>query len=151
MLNGNKRCFKVQGINPLERDLIYACLQGAVYRRCNENPNDWFAARDLVGGKNYYWQGTPLIVVYEQFRKANPNKSSEYAEEMAAKAIGHMLKRVIVDDKRTFDMRKQDMVNQYIWTGSEDNSITPKWQKSAVAWYRKLGKNTEECRRLNNK
>ena len=61
MLNGNKRCFKVNGLSPLERDLIYSYLQGAVYRRCNQDPNDWFAARDLVGEKNYYWQGTPLI------------------------------------------------------------------------------------------
>lgn len=98
-----------------------------------------------MGGKNYYWQGTPLIVVYERFRKANPQKSSEYAEDMAAKTIGHMLKRVIVDDKRTFDMRKQDIVNKYKWKGAENNSITPTWLKSAAAWYKKLRKNAEKC------
>lgn len=144
MLNGNKRCFTIKGLNSWERDLIYAYLQGAVYRRCNENPNDWFAARDLVGGKNYYWQGTPLIVVYERFRKANPPKSSEYAEDMAAKAIGHMLKRVIVDDKRTFDTQVKNLVRHYKWTGAENNSITPKWQRAAAAWYKRLRDKAEK-------
>lgn len=140
MLNGNKRCFKVNGLSPIERDLIYSYLQGAVYRRCNQDPNDWFAARDLVGEKNYYWQGTPLIVVYEHFRAANLNKSSRYAVKQAAKAIGHMLKRVIVDDKRTFDTCIKGRVRHYKWTGAEDNTKTPKWQRAAAKWYQDLPK-----------
>ena len=113
MLNGNTRCFQVKGLNPLERDLIYAYLQGAAFRRCNEKPNDWFAARDLVGGENDKWQGAPLIVGYERFRREHPSKSTGYAEDKAAKAIGHMLKRMIVDDKRTFDTQVKEMVRHY--------------------------------------
>ncbi len=138
MLNGNKRCFKVNGLSPLERDLIYAYLQGAVYRRCNQEPNDWFAAKHLVGEQNHQWEGTPLIVVYEHYRATNPNKSKRYAEKQAAKAIGHMLKRVIVDDKRTFDTSIRARVRHYKWTGAEDNTKTPNWQRSAAKWYQDL-------------
>lgn len=127
MLIGHRRCFRVHGLSNVERALIYSYMQGAVYRRCNENPNDWFAARDLVGGRNYYWQGTPLIVVYNLFRQRHPNRTSRYAEKQAAKAIGHLLKRVIVDDKRTFMTRVQGLSRQYLWTGDEDNTITPMW------------------------
>ena len=45
MLNGNKRCFKVNGLSPLERDLIYAYLQGAVYRRCNQDKSRMTGSR----------------------------------------------------------------------------------------------------------
>lgn len=83
-------------------------------------------------------RGTPLIVVYEHFRAANPNKSSRYAVKKAAKAIGHLLKRVIVDDKRTFDTCKIGRVRNYKWTGAENNTMTPNWQRTAAKWYRDL-------------
>ncbi|MBO6306304.1 MAG: hypothetical protein J6M55_02230, partial [Paludibacteraceae bacterium] len=91
-----------------------------------------------VGEHNHQWEGTPLIVVYEHFRAANTNKSKSYAEKQAAKAIGHMLKRVIVDDKRTFDTRIIARVRHYKWTGAENNTKTPNWQRVAVKWYQNL-------------
>ena len=54
--------------------------------------------------------------------------------KQAAKAIGHMLKRVIVDDKRTFDTCIKGRVRHYKWTGAEDNTKTPKWQREAAKW-----------------
>lgn len=27
---------------------------------------DWFSLRDLMGGENFYWQGTPLYALYEK-------------------------------------------------------------------------------------
>lgn len=135
MLNGNNRCFKVHGLNEAERLLIYAFLQGAVYRRCNEQKtNDWFAARDLVGDRNDQWQGTPLIVVYNRFRRAYPHRDEAYAEKQAGKTIGHMLKRVIVDDKRTFETSIREQVRHYKWTGEEDKAHKTHWLRRAYSF-----------------
>ena len=48
-----------------------AFLQGAVYCWCKNRKDDWFAARDLLGGNNYYWQGTPLIPLYDYYLNGN--------------------------------------------------------------------------------
>lgn len=45
------------------------------------------------------------------------------------------LERVIVDDKRTFDTRIMGRVRHYKWTGAEDNTKTPNWQRAAAKWY----------------
>ena len=62
MLIGNSRHNRYDWLNPLDEALICAFLQGAVYAWCEQHGTDAFAARDFVGDKNYYWQGTPLIV-----------------------------------------------------------------------------------------
>ena len=49
----------VNGFSERQLDLMRAFLQGAVYCWCKNRKNEWFAARDLLGGDNYYWQGTP--------------------------------------------------------------------------------------------
>jgi hypothetical protein len=50
-------------------------LQGAVYCWCKNQPNKRFALRDLMGGDNSHWEGTPLIVLYEKYANANDNDS----------------------------------------------------------------------------
>ena len=67
MLNGNSRCFKVRGITQETENKIYAFLQGAVYCWCKNRPVEWSSARDLVGGENFYWQGTPALPLYEYY------------------------------------------------------------------------------------
>jgi hypothetical protein len=51
-----------------ERELerIKAFIQGAVYSYCKNCKGESFSASTLFGGDNYYWQGTPLEVVYER-------------------------------------------------------------------------------------
>lgn len=57
---------EVQGITEEEEKLIRAFLQGAVYSWVKNRPGEWFAARDLVGGENFEWWGTPLYRLYQK-------------------------------------------------------------------------------------
>lgn len=54
---------KVQGITQEQASLIKAFLQGAVYSWAKNRKGEQFAAIDLVGGDNFEWEGTPLIVL----------------------------------------------------------------------------------------
>ena len=108
----------VHGLSDKEEQGIMDFLQGAVYCWCKNKPRDdgqegsaWFAARDLIGGTNYYWQRTPLYVLYE---KSNGD------EEQAGKDAGWILKKVIDKDKRHFETKKEGMVRQYRWNGKAD-------------------------------
>ena len=125
MLNGNITCYKVHGQTAQQKLLIYAYLQGAVYCWCKNHPNQWFGTRDLVGGDNFYWQGTPAYPVYEYY--ASFGFGNYYAITEAGKAIGRLLKRVIIEDKRTFETRSGYRTRQYLWTGAENDSYHPLW------------------------
>jgi len=108
---------EVSGITAEQKQRIMDFLQGAVYCWCKNRKDEWFAAKDLLGGDNYFWQGTPMIVLYE--------KSGD--EEQAAKDAGWLLKRVLDDDKRRFEEGKQEgvgrfPVKKYRWNGEEVNS-----------------------------
>src|SRR5207245_9960491 len=102
---------EVSGLTDDEKDRIADFLQGAVYCWCKNRPDEWFSLRDLMGGENYYWEGTPLIRVYEKHRDAgahNPVKE-------AGKDGGWLLKKVLVNDPRTFDTREAPFIREYRW------------------------------------
>jgi hypothetical protein len=101
----------VHGISEEQKQRILDFLQGAVYCWCKNRKEEWFAARDLLGGDNYYWQDTPMFALYE--------KSEDV--EQAGKDAGWLLKMVIADDKRSFETKKESLVRQYRWNGDEDN------------------------------
>lgn len=102
-----------------ELNMMRTYLQGAVYSWCknnkdiNGNPR-WFAARDLVGGENFYWESTPLYQLY-QWHMAN---GADNPINMAGRDIGHLLKSVLYHDKRIFNTRKNYTL-EYQWTGEE--------------------------------
>ena len=50
--------------------------------------------RDLMGEENYYWQGTPMFVLFQKHEK-----SCSDPVKMAGKESGWLLKRVINNDK----------------------------------------------------
>ena len=99
----------VTGLTADELTRIRAFLQGAVYCWCTGRPGDWFSLRDLMGGPNRNWQGTPLFALYQKHHPA-PD-----AEERAGHDGGWLLKRVITDDPRTFDTREAAQIRQYRW------------------------------------
>ncbi|MGD0037570.1 MAG: hypothetical protein ABSC53_09790 [Bacteroidota bacterium] len=104
---------EVYGITENEKDRIRNFLQGAVYCWCKNRKDEWFSLRDLMGGKNYYWEGTPLVVLYEKQERAGvPNQS---AIEQAGKEAGWLLKRVISDDLRRFETQEEELVRKYRW------------------------------------
>lgn len=105
-------CFNENEINEM-----CSFLQGAVYCWCKNRKNEWFAARDLIGGDNYFWQGTPLMRLYEYYLN-DSRGNGEYAVEEAGKAAGRLLKKVLFEDRRVFDTQ-DGYTRIYRWTGEE--------------------------------
>ena len=69
-----------------QREAIAHFMQGAIYSWAKNRPNEPFAVRDLMGGENFFWDGTPLIVLYEKHIALG--KSNDAAIEDAAKDLG---------------------------------------------------------------
>ncbi|HWU53490.1 MAG TPA: hypothetical protein VN153_11835 [Tahibacter sp.] len=104
--------YRVYGLTDEEEQRARDFLQGAVYCWCKNRPDEWFALRDLAGGENTDWHGTPLQPLYTK------HLPSPDAYGSAAKDAGWLLKSVIKNDSRDFDTRKQDLVRHYRWLGS---------------------------------
>ena len=95
-----------------------AFLLGAVHVWCRDRHGEWFAARDLLGGANFFWQGTPLISLYDHYLEESDG-DGDYAVQQAGRAAGHLLKRVLIDDtKRRYETR-QGYTREYRWVGEE--------------------------------
>lgn len=115
--NGNSVLRNVNGITETEKKDIQLFLQGAVYCWCKNRNKDWFSLRDLMGGENFYWQGTPLYALYEKQEKIG----AEDPIKQAGKDGGWLLKKVISDDKRTFKTKIEGMIRKYKWINSINN------------------------------
>jgi len=113
MLKNDSEVREVTGLSKEEYDGIFNFLQGAVYCWCKNKPEEWFALRDLMGGDNYYWQGTPLMKLYD--KHADNGKLPEDAIKAAAKDGGWLLKKVVKKDRREFDDKKEAMTKKYLW------------------------------------
>ena len=100
----------VTGLSDDQTQQIINFLQGAVYCWCKNKPDQWFSLRDLMGGENYFWQGTPLIALWNKHSQTATNPVKE-----AGKDGGWLLKRVIADDPRTFETREASFIREYHW------------------------------------
>ncbi|MCE7517551.1 hypothetical protein LZG37_05355 [Halomonas titanicae] len=109
-LSVESKIHQVNGISENERDLAKAYLQGAVYCWCKNRKDEWFSLRDLVGGDNYQWSRTPLMPIYIKHEGV-----AEDAVKEAGKDTGWLLMRVLNDDQRTFESKKEGMVKHYRW------------------------------------
>jgi len=94
-----------------DKDRIYDFLQGAVYCWCKDGPKHWFSLRDLMGGANTNWTGTPLQPLYD---KQVANGATDPVKE-AGKEGGRLLLDVIVKDTRQFETKKESLIRQYKW------------------------------------
>lgn len=103
----------VREISNEEKQRIIDFLQGAVYCWCKNKPDEWFSMRDLMGGENYYWEGTPLLVLYTKHK--SKGKDWESAVKDAGKDSGWLLKRVINQDQRKFETKKEELIRKYKW------------------------------------
>lgn len=104
---------EIQGISDGEKRRIYDFLQGAVYCWCKNRKNEWFSMRDLMGGDNFHWEGTPLIALYAKQQAAGV--ADPEAIERAGRESGWLLKRVISEDRRTFDTKEEEQIRKYRW------------------------------------
>ena len=106
----------VWGIGKWRQKRMRDYLLGAVHVWCRDHYEEWFAAKDLIGGPNFYWQETPLYPLYSYYRQFG---DSNYAIKQAGRAAGWLLKRVLIEDKkRTYETRK-GYTRQYRWVGEE--------------------------------
>lgn len=92
---------------------IKVFLQGSVYCWVKNRSDEVFAARNLVGGENYDWNGTPLIVLYE--KHIARGKKHDKAVEEAGKDLGWILKLVLHEDRRVFQSCDAGMAQGYRW------------------------------------
>jgi hypothetical protein len=104
---------EVTGLTVDEKEKIMDFLQGAVYCWCKNRKNEWFSMRDLMGGDNYYWIGTPLQVLYDKHE--NKGKDRDSSVKDAGKDSGWLLKKVLKNDRRTFDSKNEALIQNYIW------------------------------------
>lgn len=105
----NVKIRRVKYLTQVNADKIKIYLQGAVYSWCNDNKGREFALRDLVGGLNLYWSGTPLDVLYHNRLNIN----------LAGRDAGWLLMEVLQNDKRNFDTYVK-RVRHYQWLGPYD-------------------------------
>lgn len=121
MLNGNKFYELPTYLTQNELNKVCAYLQGAVYVWCCIKKTEEFAAKNFVGGTNYHWEGTPLYKIY-QYYESNGTKNPE---SEAAKDVGIILKKVLIEDKRTFEQieNPNEKRKYYKWDGNTNNEF----------------------------
>lgn len=119
MIVGDNTYRNVWGIDEPELQRMRDYLLGAVQVWCRDRHEEWFAVRDLLGGANFFWQGTPLMRLFEYYMEKS-GEDSEYSIRQAGRAAGHLLKRVLIDDsKRNYETR-QGYTREYRWVGEEN-------------------------------
>lgn len=101
---------KVTGITEAQERRICDFLQGAVYCWCKNRSGEWFSMRDLMGGDNNEWAGTPLFVLYQKHED-----SSDDPVRQAGRDSGWLLKKVVREDERRFDTREANLIREYRW------------------------------------
>jgi hypothetical protein len=107
----------VHGIDPQTKVRIMDFLQGAIYCWVKNRKGEAFAVRDLVGGENGNWAGTPLQGLYDKHLQLG--KSEDAASQAAGQDIGWLVKAVLDEDKREFEAVEGAYVNSYQWVGHE--------------------------------
>ena len=55
--------------------------------------------------QNFFWEDTPAEALYRHYLEKSDN-DHDYAFSEAAKAIGRLLKAVLIDDKRIFEIQE---------------------------------------------
>ena len=86
-------------------------IRKKVHEWCDEHPGERFAARDLFGGENADWRGTPLQAIYKN-RLKQQNLTLTKAEKQAGIDVGWLLKQVLSKDAHDFEQYK-DRVKHY--------------------------------------
>ncbi|HEX8245456.1 MAG TPA: hypothetical protein VF541_18235 [Longimicrobium sp.] len=99
--NKTARIRRVANLSAADEKAILDFLQGAVRVRWKDHPNDWFGLRDLMGGENGDWRDTPMQRLFD--RHYSVGVSETEAKRKAGIEGGHLLKRVLHEDRRRYD------------------------------------------------
>lgn len=103
----------VEGVGEGDQQRIYDFLQGAAYCWCKNRKDEWFGLRDLMGGDNFEWEGTPLFVLYS--RHCDAGLTNDDAIKQAGIDGGWLLKAVLSEDRREFETERDDLSRRYRW------------------------------------
>lgn len=103
----------VEGISVENLQRIKDFLQGSVRCWCKNRKGEWFFLRDLVGGDNYDWSNTPLIVLYLKHEAIEDDEDE--AIKKAGYDAGWLLKTVLKEEAREFETQKSGNSRQYRW------------------------------------
>ena len=103
----------VRGLTANDLPPIHTYLQGAVYAWVKDRRAQVFALRDLVGGANFDWSGTPLSALYEKHIRLG--KAEAEAIKAAGRDAGWILKSVLQADLRMFDRLQVGRSIGYRW------------------------------------
>jgi hypothetical protein len=104
----------VAWLSETEEQRMMDFLQGAVYCWCGNHRNEWFSAREFMGGPNREaWDKTPLGRLYD--RHIEEGKSPDDAWNLAGQEEGKLLKKVINRDARSFETKTEALIRQYKW------------------------------------
>ena len=107
----SNRVRNITGLTNAQEQRIRDFLQGAVYDWFKNHQNEWFSLRDLMGGANTNWTGTPMEELYEKHIKLR--KTAPKAVKQAGIDGGHVLARVMELDRHRYDFRQGPRIKQY--------------------------------------
>ena len=106
----------VRGVSDADIQRMCDFLYGAVRARCKDFEDAQFAARDLLGGANYFWVGTPMQVLFDKY--IDEGCTDEEAIKRAGQSAGKLLKRVLINDRnRTYVIGDAGLAAGYTWRG----------------------------------
>ena len=111
IINDDNTEIRLPNMADHQKQKIFDFLQGAVYCHCNQRKNEQFHCRDLIGGENADWNGTPLQAIYEYRLGCN----SPNPVDAAGQDAGWFLKEVLRRDSRKFEAADGDRSKCYIW------------------------------------
>jgi hypothetical protein len=110
MLISKGKIRKIHSISESQAQEIKNYLQGAI--RCHDKvaAGKWFSLRDLMGGENFDWNGTPMQDLFEAYR------GRDDALKVTAKSAGWLLKTAIKEDPyRRYETKKEAFTRKYRW------------------------------------
>ena len=101
MLISKGKIRKIHSISESQAQEIKNYLQGAI--RCHDKVAacKWFSLRDLMGGENFDWNGTPMQDLFKAYR---------------GQSAGWLLKAAIEEDPcRRYETKKEAFTRMYRW------------------------------------
>lgn len=108
----NEKIYNISAkLIPADIEVIKVYMLGAVNAFCNVKPDEPFSARILFGGNNRNWGDTPMQKLYDYQLKEG--KTYDEAFELAARDAGWLLKTILNDDSREFEIVGKDTGTLY--------------------------------------
>lgn len=127
IINDNQPARPINSLPEDDQTKARAYIQGAVYCWCKNQSDNIFAVRDLFGGDNTDWGGTPLQPIYDHHCQSVKDHSPDLdgdelhrkAAEAAAIDVGWLTKSVLQDDRRNFESSDAGRAKGYRWVDND--------------------------------